>query len=67
MTLVHAQLVWCRCTCSSSACHRSLLITGVFPAVIQPRFFQPWIQVVTPFFMYSESVVTSTSHGSLKG
>jgi hypothetical protein len=38
---------------------------GFFAAVIQPFFFQPWIQVVIPFFRYSESVTTSTSQFSL--
>src|ERR1700736_3497295 len=63
--LVQTHRVLCRATSSSSSRQRSLLITGFLALVSQFRFFQAWIHSVMPFFTYSESVITSTSHGSL--
>ena len=46
----------CSATSASRRCHRSMFFTGALAAVRQPRAFQPWIQVVMPFFTYSLSV-----------
>ena len=54
-------LTQCHCTsCAlasvSSCCHSSRFFTGLPSAVFQPRFFQPWIQVMMPLRTYSLSV-----------
>src|SRR5450432_2777290 len=64
--LVQVHLIsWPAAVCSSSI-HKSWFTTGFFAAVFQPLRFQPWIQVVMPFFRYSESVTTSTLQCSLR-
>src|SRR5690554_3880313 len=53
-------MVW-RLVASSSACHSSRFFTGFLSAVRQPFFFQPFIQLCTPFLTYWLSVCSSTS------
>ena len=50
----------CVLASSSSATHRSLLVTGFLAAVRQPFCFQPRNPLVMPFRKYSESVTIST-------
>src|SRR5258706_15614718 len=63
--LVQTQLVLWRLTSSSSSCHRATLSTGFLSLFFQPFRFHAWIHWVMPFFTYSASDTTSTSHGSL--
>lgn len=48
--LIQRQTTLCRCWAASSLSQSSAFFTGFFSAVFQPLRFQPWIQVVTPFF-----------------
>src|SRR5579883_1338399 len=60
---VHDHRTVCTPASRSSSSQRSRFTTGFFSAVIQPRLRQFWIHFVIPFFRYSESVISSTSHG----
>ncbi len=53
-------------TGASSRFQRSAFFTGVFAAVIQFFFFQPWIHSLMPFCTYCESVCTTALHGPLQ-
>src|SRR5690606_11789210 len=62
----HFQVMVWRLVASSSACQSSRFFTGFLSAVFQPFFFQPCIQLCTPFFTYWLSVWSSTLQGRLR-
>src|SRR5690606_34670277 len=62
----HFQVMVWRLVASFSACQSSRFFTGFLSAVRQPFFFQPCIQLCTPFLTYWLSVCSSTVQGRLR-
>src|SRR5690349_6276422 len=64
--LTHFHSILWRLVASSSACQSSRFFTGFLSAVFQPFFFQPCIQLCTPFLTYWLSVWISTVEGRFR-
>src|SRR5215217_7007252 len=64
--LTHFHSILCRLVAASSACQSSRFFTGFLSAVFQPFFFQPCIQLCTPFLTYWLSVWISTAQDRLR-